>query len=74
MKNVSGIIDDNALLEIKCLLKVHKSGKSLLEAVETLKNLPIEKRDGKLRLKRSHNYYYQVYVQFGNSSLINLNC
>ncbi|XP_072375400.1 uncharacterized protein [Diabrotica undecimpunctata] len=58
-----GIVDDNSLLEVKCLLKVHKSGKSLLEAVETLKNMPLENKNGTLQLKKNHYYMYQIQGQ-----------
>ncbi|XP_072399692.1 uncharacterized protein [Diabrotica undecimpunctata] len=48
-----GIVHDNSLLEV-CLLKVHKSGESLLEAVESLINVPLENKNGTLQLKKNH--------------------
>ena len=54
------LVGSHALVEVKCLHKVHKSGKSLEEAVQTEKGLCLEIRGDKIQLKRNHNYYYQV--------------
>lgn len=57
-----GIVSDNGLLEIKCLHAVHKSGKSLMEYLQN-KPLCVELQNNKIKLKRTHSYYYQVQGQ-----------
>ncbi|CAG9761305.1 unnamed protein product [Ceutorhynchus assimilis] len=62
------LVNLNGIMEIKCLHKVHKSGKTLEEAVLTDRTLCVEKyvsETGReqLRLKRKHHYYYQVQGQ-----------
>ncbi|KAJ8914142.1 hypothetical protein NQ315_016220 [Exocentrus adspersus] len=62
-----GLVGANGLLEIKCLYKVHKSGKTLREAVESDRTLCLEIRNDKIHLKRNHNYFYQVQGQLNIS-------
>ncbi|CAG9762736.1 unnamed protein product [Ceutorhynchus assimilis] len=62
------MVNLNGIMEIKCLHKVDKSGKTLEEAVLTDRTLCVEKyvsETGReqLRLKRKHHYYYQVQGQ-----------
>ncbi|KAI4468083.1 hypothetical protein MML48_2g00015677 [Holotrichia oblita] len=56
----AGLIGERELVEVKCLYKLHKENKNLGEAIAMDKQLCIEMINGQLRLKRSHNYYYQV--------------
>ncbi|KAI4468082.1 hypothetical protein MML48_2g00016978 [Holotrichia oblita] len=58
-----GLIGERELVEVKCLYKLHKENKNLGEAIAMDKQLCIEMINGQLRLKRSHNYYYQVQGQ-----------
>lgn len=60
----TGLVGNNGIMEIKCLYKVHKSGKSLEEAIKTDKNICMEISNGRIKLKRNHNYYYQVCDTF----------
>ncbi|CAG9770027.1 unnamed protein product [Ceutorhynchus assimilis] len=62
------LVNLNGIMEIKCLHKVHKSGKTFEEAVLTDRTLCVENyvsETGReqLRLKRKHHYYYQVQGQ-----------
>jgi hypothetical protein len=55
-----GLVDgENALVEVKCLYFVAKTGLSLKEAI-LQKNICLEMDGSGFRLKRKHNYYYQV--------------
>lgn len=55
-----GLVDNNALIEIKC----PASAKSMSpeDGIAT-KKIKCEIKDGQLHLKRNHNYYYQVQGQ-----------
>lgn len=57
---IVGIIDNKAISEVKCFLKLLKNNITLEEAVEKCKKFRLELREGNLRLKRSHNYSFQV--------------
>ncbi|KAJ8909537.1 hypothetical protein NQ315_002087 [Exocentrus adspersus] len=54
-----GLVHDDGLVEVKCLYSVFKSKLTLQEAAEK-GNICLETVNGCLKLKRKHNYYYQV--------------
>ncbi|KAI4463178.1 exonuclease phage-type/recb c-terminal domain-containing protein [Holotrichia oblita] len=58
-----GLIGENYLIEVKCLYSLNKTGETLEDAVQAKKNVCIELVNGKLQLKRSHNYFYQIQGQ-----------
>ncbi|KAI4455555.1 exonuclease phage-type/recb c-terminal domain-containing protein [Holotrichia oblita] len=58
-----GIIDSDHIVEVKCLYKVAKSGLTLENAIHTIPILCVEVSDGKISLKKRHNYYYQIQGQ-----------
>jgi hypothetical protein len=53
------VVGENGLVEVKCLYFVAKTGLSLKEAI-LQKNICLEMNGSGFRLKRNHNYYYQV--------------
>ncbi|KAF2879117.1 hypothetical protein ILUMI_27056, partial [Ignelater luminosus] len=54
-----GIINAEEIVEVKCLHKVAVSGLQLIDAVRNKQVSCLELQNGEIRLKRSHNYYYQ---------------
>lgn len=57
----TGLLGNNAIIEVKCLYKVHKAGISLRTAVETDKTLCVTFNERQqIVLKRTHKYFYQV--------------
>lgn len=58
------VIGENALIEIKYLPSLKESGLSLIEACKSKKNnFGLELRDDGIKLKRKHDYYYQIQGQ-----------
>ncbi|XP_063387321.1 uncharacterized protein LOC134673288 [Cydia fagiglandana] len=59
------IIDENALLEIKCFPSLKRSQESIETAAESRGNKFCLKynKEGKLVMNTNHNYYYQVQGQ-----------
>ncbi|KAF2889844.1 hypothetical protein ILUMI_16329, partial [Ignelater luminosus] len=53
------IINAEEIVEVKCLHKVAVSGLQLIDAVQNKQVSCLELQNGEIRLKRSHNYYYQ---------------
>lgn len=56
-----GLVNDDGLVEIKCLHSVKEQ--DLINEVKTNKSICLELFEGNLRLKRTHNYFYQVQGQ-----------
>ena len=57
-----GTISNDALVEVKCPIKGVE--KSLQDLATTDSNFCLHQTDcGKLKLKKSHNYYYQIQGQ-----------
>lgn len=56
-----GLISEEEIIEVKCLYKIASSGKNLRKAVEKkeVACLCIDENN-KMRLKETHDYYYQV--------------
>lgn len=57
--NISGIVGEDYIVEVKCLHKVATLGISLREAVSNNQVACLE-LDEHIHLKRTHDYYYQV--------------
>ena len=55
--------DNKGLLEIKCPFRAAKEGMTPIEAAFSLKGFSCSTNFGKISLKRSHDYYYQVQGQ-----------
>ena len=56
-----GFIESNGLIEVKCPYSARNI--SPQKAASDLKNFPSTLLNGKLKLKRNHNYFYQVQGQ-----------
>ena len=61
---LTGLVGDDALVEIKCFHSLHKKNLSIHEAIARKINICLEIVDGQPKLKRKHNYYYQVCFTF----------
>lgn len=59
-----GLVGEDSLVEVKCLFSAsHLQSTDLKEIVKEKKGNCLEIVDGSVRLKRNHNYYYQIQGQ-----------
>ena len=58
-----GTVGKNALVEVKCPLKCRDNDMEELAASDSTFCLEVRAGEEKLRLKRNHNYYYQIQGQ-----------
>ena len=56
-----GVVGDTCLVEVKCPMKCLESGMEQLAVTDP--NFCLEVFQGELRLKRKHNYFYQIQGQ-----------